>query len=613
MSGDPATARGPWPRWAVALGLAVVTLVVYSPVRGYRFVDYDDDEYVFRNPRVQAGLETDSVVWAFTTMEAANWHPLTWLSHMLDCQLFGLDPAGHHLVSVALHAANAALLFLALSSLTGSVWPSAFVAALFALHPLNVESVAWVAERKNVLCAFFWILTLAAYGWYARRPGPARYLAVAALFALALLSKPMAVSLPLVLLLLDFWPLGRMTRASAGRLCLEKLPLVAMAALASAVTFQAHLRGGSIVAIEAISPGARVANAIVSYVAYAWKLVWPARLGVFYPHREGSLPMGYVVAATVALVVVTAATLRAARRAPYLAVGWLFYLVTLLPVIGIVQVGAQAMADRYAYIPAIGLFLALAWGAADLARRAPAPRAWAAAAALALAALTARTVAQVPVWRDSLTLFAATVAAVPDSWVGHYNLGNGLSSAGRPAEAETQFRETVRLQPRFARAHNNLGDVLDAQGRHGEAVAAYTEAIRVNPQMAEAHNNLGTALAATGRLAEAVAALEQAVALQPRFAEAYLNLGIVLRRLGRLRESGEALDRAVTLRPELDLARYQRAVTALQAGDTEAARRDLDVLRGRNPDLAASLSGALQRPSGPSGTPGAEPARPGKP
>jgi protein O-mannosyl-transferase len=602
------------PRWAVALALAVVTLAVYAPVHGYGFVDYDDDEYVFRNPHVQAGLDAESVAWAFTSMEAANWHPLTWLSHMLDCQLFGLDPAGHHLVSVALHAANAVLLFLALSSLTGRLWPSALVAALFALHPLNVESVAWIAERKNLLCTFFWMLTLCAYGRYARRPGPAWYAAVVATTALALLSKPMAVTLPLVLLLLDFWPLRRLSRATAVRLCVEKLPLVVLAVIVSAITFQAHLRGGSVVAMEAIPPRARLANALVSYLAYVFKLVWPARLGVFYPHREGSVPVVHVVAAAGVLLAVTAAVLWAARRAPYLAVGWLWYALTLLPVIGIVQVGTQAMADRYAYVPAIGLFLALAWAAAGLAARAPAPRAWAVAAGLALCALTARTVRQIPVWHDSVTLFASTVAAVPDSWVAHYNLGNVLTATGRPAEAEAEFRETVRLRPRFARAHNNLGDALDALGRHEEAAAAYTEAIRINPQMAEAHNNLGTALAATGHLEEAVAALRQAVGIEPRFAEAYLNLGVILRRLGRLQESAEALDRAVTLRPDLDLARYQRAITALEAGDTQAAQRDLDVLRGRNPDLAGRLGAALQRAAKEaSGTPGRAADRPGRP
>jgi tetratricopeptide (TPR) repeat protein len=302
-----------------------------------------------------------------------------------------------------------------------------------------------------------------------------------------------------------------------------------------------------------------------------------------------------VAAAALVLLAVTTAVLWAARRAPYLAVGWLWYAGTLLPVIGTVQVGTQAMADRYAYVPAIGLFLALAWAAADLAARAPAPRAWAVAAAVALGALTVRTVRQVPVWHDSLTLFASTVAAVPDSWIAHYNLGNALAFTGRPAEAEAEFRETVRLRPRFARAHNNLGDVLDALGRHDEAAAAYAEAIRVSPRLAEAHNNLGTALAATGRLEEAAAALRRAIDIEPGFAEAYLNLGVILRRLGRLRESASALDRAVTLRPDLDLARYQRAVTALELKDTQAARRDLDVLRGRDPGLAGLLAAALQR------------------
>jgi len=602
------------PRWAIGLVLAAATLAVYAPVAGHGFVDYDDDEYVFRNPHVQAGLSADGVAWAFTSLEAANWHPLTWLSHMLDCELFGLRPAGHHLVNLGLHAANVVLLFLVLAWLTGGVWRSAAVAALFALHPLNVESVAWVAERKNLLSTFFWILTIAAYGWYARRPGPARYLAVAAGTALALLSKPMAVTLPFVLLLLDFWPLGRMSRGAFGRLLLEKLPLLVLAGLTSAITLEAHVQGGSVVAVEAIPPGARLSNAIVSYAAYLGKLVWPARLGVFYPHRESSLPPARVWVTAAALIAATAAALRAARRAPYLTVGWSWYLVTLLPVIGIVQVGTQAMADRYVYVPAIGLFLAAAWGAAALARRPKATRVLAAAAVAALLALAVRASAQVRVWHDSLSLFRATIQAVPDSWVAHYNLGNGLTAAGRTAEAEAEFRETVRLRPRFARAHNNLGDVLDALGRHAEAAAAYEEAIRVNPDLAEAHNNLGTARAAMGRLEEAEASLRRAVALQPEFVEAYLNLGIVLRRRGRLGESSEALSRAVTLRPDFDLARFHRAITALQGGDAEGARRDLDVLRGRDPNLAARLAAALEGGGAPPiGTPAPAPARPRTP
>jgi tetratricopeptide (TPR) repeat protein len=602
------------PRWAVAVVLAVVTLAVYAPVRGHGFVDYDDGEYVFANPHVQAGLSAESVAWAFTTMAVTNWHPLTWLSHMLDVQLFGLDPAGHHLVNVVLHAANAGLLLFVLNSLTGRLWPSALVAALFALHPLNVETVAWVAERKNVLCTFFTILALAAYGRYARRPGPGRYALVAAGMVLALLAKPMAVTLPLMLLLLDFWPLGRLRRATALRLCVEKLPLVVLAALSSAVTLQAHVQAGTVITVEHISAGARLANAVVSYLAYIGKLAWPARLGVFYPHRELTVPIAQVAAAALVLLGVTAAVVRAASRAPYLAVGWLWYVVTLLPVIGIVQVGTQSMADRYAYVPAIGLFIAVAWAADSLAARRPAPRAWAAAAGVVLCALAARTVRQVPVWQDSLSLFSATVAAVPDSWVGHYNLGNAYAAMDRQAEAEAEYRETVRLRPRFARAHNNLGNALDAQGRHEEAVAAYDEAIRSSPLMAEAHNNLGTALAATGRLEEAAAALRRAIGVEPRFAEAYVNLGVVLRRMGRLQESAAALAQAVMLRPDLDFGRYQRAVTALEAGDAEGARRDLDVLRYRDARLAGLLGEALQRgAAGASGTAEPAPAPPRKP
>jgi len=582
------------PRPAIALALALLTLAVYAPARGHGFVDYDDDEYVFANPHVRGGLDAESIAWAFTSTELSNWHPLTWLSHMLDCQLFGLDPAGHHMVSVALHAANVALLFLLLAWLTGQTWPSAFAAALFAVHPLNVESVAWIAERKNVLCTLFWLLTLGAYGLWTRSPGPARYAAMLAGAALALMSKPMAVSLPFPLLLLDYWPLGRMSRAAALRRVAEKAPLFVLSAASSAMTFHAQLTSGTLVAVEAIPLRPRLFNAVISYVSYVGKLLWPATLGVFYPHRESAIPAWQVAVGAAALLAVTALVLRSASRAPYLAVGWLWYAVTLIPVIGIVQVGTQAMADRYLYVPAIGLFIALAFAAAPLAARAPRPEAWAAAAAVLLCALTLRMERQLSAWRDSYSLFSATVAAVPDSWVAHYNLGNALAAAGRAAEAEAEFRETVRLKPRFGRAHNNLGDALDAQGRHPEALQAYEEAIRVSPQLVEAQNNRAVVLSALGRREEAVQSLRKTVALQPGFAEAWLNLGIVLRQMGRLPESAQALDEAVTLRPEMDMARYQRAVTLLQAGDEQAARRDLAVLEGRNARLAGMLGSALQ-------------------
>jgi len=517
--------------WPLALAIAAATLVTYAPVVGNGFVDYDDNDIYVGDPHVHEGLSRESLAWAFSAGHS-YWHPLTWISHMLDCELFGLQPAGHHRTSLLIHTASAVLLFLTLRFLTGATWPSVLVAALFALHPLNVESVAWVSERKNVLSAFFSILALAAYGAYARRPGPVRYLVLAAVVLAALLSKPMAVTLPLVLLLLDFWPLGRLGRVSLGRLVLEKLPLLLLSALASLLTIQSQREMGALIPMDRIPAGVRAANALVSYVAYVSKMLWPARLAAFYPLRETGLPLGLVAAAAVCLLGVTAVVAWRARREPYLAVGWFWYLGTLVPVIGIVQVGSQAMADRYAYVPLIGLFIAIAWGGAALLSRHPAARPAVGVVTVAiLLALAVRTRQQVGVWHDSLSLFSSSVRAVPDSWLAHYNLGDALSAGGRFGEAEAELRETIRLKPRFARAHNNLGMAIDSQGRTEEALASYAEAVRLKPDMAEAHNNLGAAYSSLGRYEDGVLAFREAIRLRPDFAEAQHNLGVALKHL----------------------------------------------------------------------------------
>jgi tetratricopeptide (TPR) repeat protein len=515
--------------WPLALALATATLVTYAPVEDSGFVAYDDTDIYIGDPHVHQGLSRASLAWAFSTGHS-YWHPLTWISHMLDCELFGQEPAGHHRTSLFIHTASAVLLFLTLRSLTGAPWSSALVAALFALHPLNVESVAWVSERKSVLSAFFSILAIAAYGGYARRPGLARYLVVAAAVLAALLSKPMAVTLPLVLLLLDLWPLARLGRVSPGRLALEKLPLLALSVLASVLTIESQREMGALIPVDSVGLPARVANALVSYVLYAFKMVWPARLAAFYPQRE--LGPAVVAGAAALLLGTTAVVAWRARREPYLAVGWLWYLGTLVPVIGIVQVGSQAMADRYAYVPLIGLFVAIAWVGASLLSRRPAARPAAGAVALAiLLALAVRTRQQVGVWHDSLSLFSSSVRAVPDSWVAHYNLGEALTGSGRFAEAEAEYRETIRLQPRFARAHNNLGMALDSQGHTEEAIAAYAQAVHLKPDLAEAYNNLGVDYASLGRYTEGVAALREALRLRPDFAQARHNLDVALRRM----------------------------------------------------------------------------------
>ncbi len=470
------------------LGVVLVlgTLLLYGQVVHHEFLDFDDGPYVTQNIHVSTGLNRGNVAWAFTTFQEGNWHPLTWLSHMVDCQLFGLRSGPPHLVNVAMHAANVLLLFWLLQSATGGVWRSFFVAALFAVHPLNVETVAWVAERKSLLCTLFSLLTIAAYGGYARRPGWKKYLVVVGAFALALMSKPMAVSLPLVLLLLDYWPLERYEelplRRRWARLLMEKLPLFLMSAASSAVTIVAQRSGGTVVGISALPLSVRLENTIVSYVAYMGKTFWPAKLAVFYPHPEHSLPWPDVVAAAVILAAITMAVLYF-HGVRYLAMGWFLFVVTLIPVIGIVQVGHQAMADRYAYIPYIGLFIIIAWGLSDVVTAAAIPRAVPAVAALCLiflVALSAATTRYLPYWQNGVELFthARIIAVQPDPSL-EEGLADALVSAGRFDEAFPHYREACVLRPNFAYCHYHMAEILLTRHQLRDALEQYQLAGRL--------------------------------------------------------------------------------------------------------------------------------------
>ena len=470
------------------LGVVLVlgTLLLYGQVVHHEFLDFDDGPYVTQNIHVNTGLNRGNVAWAFTTFQEGNWHPLTWLSHMVDCQLFGLRSGPPHLVNVAMHAANVLLLFWLLQSATGGVWRSFFVAALFAVHPLNVETVAWVAERKSLLCTLFSLLTIAAYGGYARRPGWKKYLVVVGAFALALMSKPMAVSLPLVLLLLDYWPLERYEelplRRRWARLLMEKLPLFLMSAASSAVTIVAQRSGGTVVGISALPLSVRLENTIVSYVAYMGKTFWPAKLAVFYPHPEHSLPWPDVVAAAVILAAITMAVLYF-HGVRYLAMGWFLFVVTLIPVIGIVQVGHQAMADRYAYIPCIGLFIIIAWGLSDVVTAAAIPRAVPAVAALCLiflVALSAATTRYLPYWQNGVELFthARIIAVQPDPSL-EEGLADALVSAGRFDEAFPHYREACVLRPNFAYCHYHMAEILLTRHQLRDALEQYQLAGRL--------------------------------------------------------------------------------------------------------------------------------------
>jgi len=458
--------------------LVLATLLLYGPVTHHEFLVFDDDVYVTKNIHVSTGLNLSNVVWAFASFDEANWHPLTWLSHMVDCQLFGLNPGPQHMVNVFLHAANVLLLFWLLQKATGAVGRSFLVAAVFAVHPLNVETVAWVAQRKSLLSTLFSLLTIAAYGGYVRRPDWKKYLVVVAVFALALMSKPMAVSLPLVLLLLDYWPLERYEdlpfRRKWERLLVEKLPLLLLSAASSAVTLVAQRSFGAVATTSKLPLSLRMGNAVVSYVAYIGKTFWPAKLAVFYPHPEYSLVWSEVIAAAVVLVAITMAVLYF-HRVRYLATGWFLFVTTLIPVIGIVQVGSQAMADRYAYVPCIGLFIIMAWGLSGIVDAIALPRVVPAVAALGLiVAFAAATSRYLPYWESGVKLFtrARMVAGRPD-YMMELALADAMFSAGRFDEALQHCREACALRPKPDFCHYKMAGFLLNRRQLRNALAEY--------------------------------------------------------------------------------------------------------------------------------------------
>jgi hypothetical protein len=489
----------------IALALLLIVSALYWQVGGYPFVNLDDNQYVWGNPRVTGGFTLESLSWAFTAFHESNWHPVTWLSHMLDVSLFGLDAGWHHRMNVFLHLLNTELLFFLLWRLTGGVWQSAFVAALFGVHPLHVESVAWVAERKDVLSTFFLLLTVWSYVRYCERPGWRRYLPVIVLFALGLMSKPMLVTLPFLLLLLDVWPLAR--HASLARRIREKAPLFALSAVSCIVTWLAQAGGGAVSDLEGIPPVLRIGNALVSCVAYLLKLFLPSPLAIYYPHPAtvpSGLPAWQVAGALLVLSGITGLAIRQRQRRPYLAVGWFWYLGTLVPVIGLVQVGAQSMADRYTYIPLTGLFIMLAWGISDLALRFRIRKALlGGGATLALAALLAVSWVQVGYWRNTAALFEHAISAVPDNWIALHALGKERFREGRIRDAIVLLREAVTINPRYAIGQFNLGTILAQNGLLDDAVVHLEAAVRVRPDYAQAHQNLGAIFSKMGRVEEA--------------------------------------------------------------------------------------------------------------
>ena len=521
----------------IGLLLFLGTLALYYPALQNGFVNYDDPNYVTSNWHVQQGLTSRGVAWAFTATAEANWHPLTWLSHMLDVQSFGLGAAGHHAQSILWHALNVVLLFLLLAKATGFVGRSALVAGLFAVHPLNVESVAWVAERKTVLCTFFLLLALAAYGWYAKKPRVGRYLLVALLFALALMAKPMAITLPFMLLLVDFWPLRRFPRTSLSKLVLEKIPLLALSAASAAITLYAQRAGGAVGLIEALPLAMRVKNAIYSYLIYVEKTVWPSRLAVFYPHPEGSLALWRVIVAAAVLAAITALFWHFRERR-YLLAGWLWFLGTLIPVIGIVQVGRQAWADRYAYFPVWGLLVIAVWLLAEAAARIK--LSLAAQVAIASAVLLGYSVAahiQMGYWRDSYSLFTHAIQAPDANPVAEGNLGSALIDMQRPELAVPHLERAIQLMPTLAAAHYNLGILLQRQNELDRALQEYQLALKYasdEREAAQTHNNLGVLFKQLGRRDEAITEFTYAIALNPHEQNSLLGRGLIERDEGKL-------------------------------------------------------------------------------
>jgi tetratricopeptide (TPR) repeat protein len=565
-----------WPRHAAVATLLVgATAAVYAGVASHGYVNLDDDVYVLLNPWIRDGLRWGTVRWAFTTAYEAYWIPLTWLSLALDCRLFGLDAGAHLIENVALHATNAVLLYALLVGTTGAVGRSAWAAGMFALHPMHVESVAWVSQRKDVLSTLLWLLTTLAYVRYARRPSAARYLPVLLLYGLGLLAKPMLVTLPVTLLLLDLWPLGRRERGFM-RLAAEKVPLLALALAASAVTLWTQTGAGAVQTLAVRAVGDRLATALVNYGLYLGKLAWPSGLAVFYPLA----PADPGLAASAALLLLLASGVAAVswRREPAVAVGWAWFLVTLLPVIGLVQVGGQQIADRYSYVPSIGLFVAVAWGAvrlwSGLTSRADArPLAIAAVATLVVGALL--THRQVGYWQDSVTLFERAVAVTDRNFLAHNNLGEALASAGRRAEAATHYAEAVRIHPGYAPARNNNGIVLAEQGRYAEAEQEFRAALGRDPSMAMAESNLATTRARLGDYPDAVAHYERALALMPSNPVTLEGLGDSLALLGRLDDAIARYREALRWAPGSTSARRSLARTLRRAGrDAEAAEEE---------------------------------------
>lgn len=582
----------------ICLTLFVGSVALYWQVTAYGYVNFDDPEYVANNVFVKQGISKETIAWAFQTTTTANWHPLTWISYFLDAHFFGSTPGVHHLINLLFHATNVVLLFIIFRRMTAETWPSAIISALFALHPLHVESVVWISERKDVLSTLFWMLTIWCYAGYSTHKDIKRYLAALIFFSLGLMAKPMLVTLPCILLLLDYWPLHRLsffpektdpTKTSLSSIFLlirEKIPFFAITIASSVVTFMVQKSAGAVKSLDFIPLSLRLANALNSYIGYLKKIIWPYPLAVFYPYPS-YYPWWKTIGSLLLLIAISYVAFYNMKRHPYLLVGWLWYVGSLIPVIGIIQVGSQAMADRYTYVPAIGIFLAFVWAGNELFQKWHVNKAAVVTATLLVfAALSAVTWVQKTYWKDSITLFRHAIAVTTDNYLAHSNLASTYAQSREFDKAIWHYLEALRAKPDYAMAHNNLGLALDHKGLHADAVQQYSEALRLKPDYAEAYNNLGSALAKQGNWNEAIKNYRKAIELRPHYAEAHNNLATVLVRQGRMAEAIFHYYKAVDSDPYFETAIIQLALALFQQGRIDEAVLSLENGLKRLPNSA---------------------------
>ncbi|MFH1982581.1 MAG: tetratricopeptide repeat protein [Pseudomonadota bacterium] len=589
----------------IAFLLVAATLVAYHRVGGFGFVNFDDPLWVTDNAVVRNGFSWDAFLWSFTraTEKANYWVPLTWLSLFLDHAVYGMNAGGYHFTNLLLHLANTLLVFFCLKRISGALWPSGFVAALFALHPLHVESVAWITERKDVLSTFFWMLSIWVYAWYAKAPGIKRYLLLVFVFLLGIMSKPMLVTLPFVLLLLDYWPLNRLQDGKPaagfffGRPIREKIPLFLVVIGISIVTWITQTQGGAVESLAKISLDTRIANTAVAYLWYLWKMAWPVELAVIYPYpHEPS--MWAALLSGMLLVVVTAMAVWCRRRLPFAAVGWLWYLITLAPVSGLVVIGPHAVADRYSYIPLIGVFIALAWTGAAAASRWRWQRWRGNAVSIVLVllsiGLTGLTYRQVGYWKDEVTLFSHALEVTAENYLARNNLGYGLAAIGEPHAAMVQFDRALALNPNGAEAYNGRGNVRLETGDSQGALADYSKAMVLDPGFADPCNGAGNALAAMGLTEAAVLSYREAITRLPDFAEAYNNLGLSLSALGKDQTAMDHFQKAILLRRDFEAARVNLGNALAKSGRIDEAVAQFEIVLAMNPNtVQAAYSLAL--------------------